>query len=206
MTSTDMFSTAIKPVLRARLEARNRLTVPLEPGQRSAAVALVTFPYRNEIHLMIIKRIGRGTNPGQWALPGGKTDGAETAIETAIRELAEETGLLAEPSDVIGRLDDFSTLSGFVITPVLIALTGQRALRRDPVEVASLHPIPINRLAAIREPRWTTGVNRLLQLPLRHDMVIHAPTGAILWQFAEVVLRGNDVHVSDFLQPDFTAR
>jgi hypothetical protein len=43
-----------------------------------------------------------------------------------------------------------------------------------------------------------------LQMPLRHDMVIHAPTGAILLQFAEVALRGRDTRVADLAQPDWT--
>jgi hypothetical protein len=38
-------------------------------------------------------------------------------------------------------------------------------------------------------------------------MVIHAPTGAILWQFREVVLLGHpDSRVADFRQPDWTHR
>ncbi|MBF6247662.1 CoA pyrophosphatase, partial [Nocardia elegans] len=37
----------------------------------------------------------------------------------------------------------------------------------------------------------------------------HAPTGALLWQFREVVLLGRtatDARVADFLQPDWTHR
>lgn len=32
-------------------------------------------------------------------------------------------------------------------------------------------------------------------MPLRHDLVKHAPTGAILWQFVEVARRGRDLRV-----------
>jgi hypothetical protein len=37
-------------------------------------------------------------------------------------------------------------------------------------------------------------------------MVIHAPTGAMLWQFREVVLLGRHARVAEFLQPDWTHR
>ena len=66
--------------------------------------------------------------------------------------------------------------------------------------------MPLERLTAPGVPRWaeTADGGRLLQMPLRHDMVIHAPTGAILLQFAEVALRGRDTRVADLLQPDWT--
>jgi hypothetical protein len=37
-------------------------------------------------------------------------------------------------------------------------------------------------------------------------MVVHAPTGAMLWQFREVVLFGREARVAEFLQPDWTHR
>ena len=46
----------------------------------------------------------------------------------------------------------------------------------------------------------------LLQMPLRHDMVIHAPTGAILLQFREVALRGRELRIADLAQPEWTRR
>ncbi len=43
-------------------------------------------------------------------------------------------------------------------------------------------------------------------MPLRHDMVIHAPTGAILLQFREVALRGRELRIADLAQPEWTRR
>ena len=57
---------------------------------------------------------------GQWALPGGRMDPGETAEQTALREMAEEVNLTLNAHAVLGRLDDFVTRSGFVITPVVI--------------------------------------------------------------------------------------
>jgi hypothetical protein len=57
-------------------------------------------------------------------------------------------------------------------------------------------------------PRWhePPGGRPLLQVKLRHDMVIHAPTGALLYQFREVALLGRDTRVADLVQPEWTRR
>ncbi|MEU8434137.1 methyltransferase, FxLD system [Streptomyces sp. NPDC029216] len=53
--------------------------------------------------------LGRSTR-GMWELPGGKTTGPEDFASAAVRELAEETGLTASPSDayVVTMLADDS--------------------------------------------------------------------------------------------------
>lgn len=194
------------------MQIRQRLMLakrPAQDGQEAlcrAAVAIALFEKAGSAHFLMIKRVSWGSNPGQWALPGGRTEGAESIVETAVRELREETGL--ETDNVLGMLDDFSTSRGITITPIVVQLRKNQRPHRNPAEVASLHPIPLSRLIAPGVPRWknTASGHRLLQLPLRHDMVVHAPTGAILWQFAEVALRGNVVRVAELDEPEFTAR
>lgn len=193
--------------IQRRLEGRVRSTVDDRPGLRRAAVTIALFDKSGRTHFLMIKRVGWGSNPGQWALPGGTVDGTETIVETGIRELREETDLEATAHDVLGVLDDFPASRGITITPIVIRLRGNQRAHRNPAEVASLHPISLNRLTAPGVPRWKNAADghRLLQVPLRHDMVVHAPTGAILWQFAEVALRGNAVRVAELSEPDFTA-
>lgn len=179
-----------------------------DPAARRAAVVILLFEHRGVSSFLMIKRAARGSNPGQWALPGGMVEPGETPEEAALRELCEETGVGAGPDDVLGVLDDFRTLRGIVITPVVAAVAGRMTLRRNPSEVASIHPIALSRLCEPGVPRWQQNASGepVLQMPLRHDMVVHAPTGAILWQFAERALRGNPVDVSGLVQPAFTAR
>lgn len=207
MTQFPSDVAGLRALIGERLSTWDRYEVAPEPGERRAAVAVTIFDHRDSAHMMVIKRVGRYTNPGHWALPGGRIDAGEGPAEAALRELAEETGLCAEPADVVGILDDFVTLSGYVITPVVVCLPGKPIARRNHAEVASLHPIPVQRLMEPGIPRWLepTAGEWLLQMPLRHDMVIHAPTGAILWQFAEVALRGRHTRVNELIQPEFTA-
>jgi 8-oxo-dGTP pyrophosphatase MutT (NUDIX family) len=189
-----------------RLDVWHREPIADFDGIRRAAVTIALYEKDGTAHFLIIKRTARGSNPGQWALPGGKVDPGEAITDTALRELEEETGLLAGPGDVLGVLDDFTATRGIVITPVVVLLRGPQRLRRNPAEVASLHPVPLARLRAPGVPRWKkTPEGPLLQMPLRHDMVVHAPTGAILWQFASVALEGGNVRVNAALEPSFTA-
>lgn len=192
----------------ARLDA-----FPLAPatggsGMRRAAVTLCVTRHHGEPSVVVIKRAYQGRNAGQWALPGGRLDGGETPVEAALRELAEELGLVAEPAHVLGRLDDFPARSGFLITPVVLALDEPGPVHPRPAEVHSVHFVPLTVLASADAARWVPQLNggRLLQLRLNPGMVIHAPTAALLWQFREVVLFGRHERVAHFLQPGWTHR
>ena len=83
--------------------------------------------------------------PGQFALPGGRIDAGETAAEAALREAREEIGMELSPQAIIGRLDDYPTRSGFLITPLVVwapgeAADGGRKSRRWPRSTACSSP------------------------------------------------------------------
>ncbi|GAA5085959.1 NUDIX hydrolase [Nocardia iowensis] len=212
---------------RTRLNAFPHTEVPDAPGIRRAAVLLCVVGQREgSPAVVVIKRAYRGRNAGQWGLPGGRLDEGETAEQAVLRELHEELGLTATPADLLGRLDDFPAASGFVITPFVAALPDAAELRPSPAEVHSVHLVELARLAADDVPHWVAphAARRqpelgdaaaatipeevgLLQMRLGDGMTIHAPTGAMLWQFREVVLLGRDhaaVRVAHFTQPDWT--
>jgi 8-oxo-dGTP pyrophosphatase MutT (NUDIX family) len=191
---------------------RDRLTTNLArldrldaAGPRRAAVAVCVVERRREPQVIVIKRAMTGRHAGQWALPGGRLDPGETATAAALRELAEEVGIRAGTGDALGVLDDFVSGSGFVITPVVVLPRGRAVTRRHPAEVASVHYVPLRRLLDPALPRWWPQPDGppLLQMPLRRGMVIHAPTGAILWQFREVALLGRPTRVNHAVEPAF---
>lgn len=189
----------LREEITARLSAFERRQVPPAAGIRRAGVTVCLLEDDGrDPYVIVIKRAAAGRNAGQWALPGGRLDDGEEPVEAALRELAEETGVT--DVEVLGLLDDFVTDSGFVITPV-VAYGGRQAPTADPREVASVHAVPLERFLAPGVPRWQ---GELLQMPLGPSIVIHAPTGAILWQFAEVALRGRELRVFDVAQPHWT--
>ena len=161
---------------------------------------------------LLCRRASRmNKHAAQWALPGGRVDAGETAEETALRELDEELGVRLAPESVLGRLDDYGTRSGYVITPVVVWGGGELVMRPNPDEVAFVYRIGVHHLLRDDSPRFVTipeSDRPVVQIPLGGDL-IHAPTGAVLLQFRWVAIDGrppDQSRVHDFEQPVFAWR
>jgi 8-oxo-dGTP pyrophosphatase MutT (NUDIX family) len=155
---------------------------------------------------LLCRRASRlSKHAGQWALPGGRLDPGESPVEAALRELDEEVGLRLGEDTVIGLLDDYPTRSGYVITPVVVWAGGDPELTPSPDEVLAVYRIGLHALRDC-EPRFVSipeSDRPVVQLPLGNDL-IHAPTGAVLYQFRQVAMAGNIGERVDHLeQPVF---
>jgi len=53
----------------------------------------------------LLARRGEGADAGKWGFVGGQLELGETLIDCAKRELIEETGILAEPREVLTAFD-----------------------------------------------------------------------------------------------------
>src|SRR6185436_20711729 len=106
-------------------------------GLRPAAVAVFGMPGSRSTRASIVLTVRAAglRHSGQWACPGGRREPGETAEAAALRELEEEVGLALPPEHVLGCLDDYSTRSGFVMTPVVVWGIPGVVLRPDPREV-----------------------------------------------------------------------
>lgn len=141
----------------------------------------------------------------QWALPGGRLDPGETAIDAALRELHEEVGVRLSPTTVLGQLDDYPTRSGYVITPVVIWGGGRLDLRPAPDEVLAVYRVGLHQLQRKDSPRYISiaeSPRPVVQIPLGNDL-IHAPTGAVLLQLRWLGLEGRHDPVDELEQPTF---
>jgi 8-oxo-dGTP pyrophosphatase MutT (NUDIX family) len=175
------------------------------PDLKSASVAIVLVEEGPAFLLTRRATTLRG-HAGQWALPGGRTEPGETYGAAARRELAEELGLVLGEDAELGLLDDYPTRSGYVITPVVLWAGAVAALHPNPAEVSELHRVPLEAIDV--EPRFLTIPESdapVIQLPL-FGRFVHAPTGAVLHQFREVVMHGRATRVAHLEQPVFAWR
>jgi len=142
---------------------------------------------------------------GQWALPGGRIEADETPEQAALRELFEEVDLALDASAILGRLDDYVTRSGFVITPVVVWAGAARTLTPNPAEVQSIHRIPIEEFLRADAPMLDAShdpARPVLRMPVGHHWIA-APTAAVLYQFRELCIEGRATRVAHFEQPEF---
>jgi len=171
--------------------------IPFHPSEASQAALILT-----------IRAAKLRKHASQRAFPGGRIDPGESPEQTALRELREEVGLALGPESILGRLDDYPTRSGFVITPVVIWAGFTGPLTANPGEVESIHRIPFGELmrddAPILEPT-RNNEHPVLKMPLGNDWFA-APTAAIAYQFREVAVLGKNTRVSHFEQPEFAWR
>ncbi|MBO6636309.1 CoA pyrophosphatase [Parvibaculum sp.] len=202
------FGTDLRAALGERLKRFERQSLDGD-GLKRAAVAVTVVPHDAGAAFLLTRRAPKlNAHGGQWALPGGRLDKGEDAMEAALRELREEVALDLGPAHVLGMLDDYPTRSGYLITPVVMWAEDKSAMHPNEAEVASIHEIALGELMRPDSPVFLTipeSERPVIRLLIGDDHV-HAPTAAVLYQFAEVGLRGKATRVAGLEQPVFAWR
>jgi len=214
------FSNALQRHIESNLHLYETLSQKAH-GLRHAAVALTIVEVdetstdefissckvdRRDAALILTRRsFSLKNHAGQWALPGGRIDRGESPEDTALRELSEEVGLNLDRKDILGRLDDFATRSGFVMTPVVLWGGPGARLTPNPAEVSSLHRISLREFLRPDAPlleEYSESLHPVLYMPVGSGWIA-APTAALLYQFREMALLGKETRVAHYEQPYF---
>jgi 8-oxo-dGTP pyrophosphatase MutT (NUDIX family) len=143
--------TELARLVRSRLADRTRRTiVALE--LRRAAVLLPLHEQSGEPYVLFTQRTETvETHKGQISFPGGAVDPDDAdAQSTALRETQEEMGIPPQQVEVLGVLDDLpTTVSGFVVAPVVGIIPYPYPFRINAAEIAEVLTVP---LRVFRDP------------------------------------------------------
>ncbi|MFT5502674.1 MAG: 8-oxo-dGTP pyrophosphatase MutT (NUDIX family) [Gammaproteobacteria bacterium] len=214
------YSEALKELIRSRLQSFEPIKLDRSHSRHAAVaftlmncsepadIANIQFVPDNKnmaAFLLTTRAKGLSSHGGQRAYPGGRVDPGESALQAAVRELREEVGLAVDDSAILGRLDDYPTRSGYIISPFVIWAGSDPVLIAGPDEVAAMHRIPLNEL--IREDAPILQVipesdQPVLKMPIGDDWFA-APSAAIAYQFREIALYARPTRVAHFEQPYF---
>ncbi|MGB3723785.1 MAG: CoA pyrophosphatase [Pacificimonas sp.] len=160
-------------------------------GQRDedlkpAAVLIPLIAHQaNPAMLMTVRNAAMKRHAGQVAFPGGRADPGETAVETALREAEEEVALRPADVEIIGRIDDYSTGTGYRITPIIGIVPSGLTLVPEEAEVSDIFELPLSRaLSAAHhiedEAEWRGAMRRYYRVDWQPQNVWGATAGIIV--------------------------
>ena len=116
-----------------------------QKGAKPAAVLLLVVNHPGDPTVVFTQRTAHlADHAGQISFPGGRSDaGDETPEHTALREAEEEVGIPADRVEILGRLPEYHTSTGYRVTPVVGWAEPPLAFRPDPHEVADVFEVPL---------------------------------------------------------------
>ncbi len=152
---------------------------PEAKGTRRAAVLAPLQLIDKEWHLLLIRRSQRDSDrhSGQVAFPGGRVEPEDDSLTAAaLREAEEEIGLSPTNVQVLTQLSDYTTVTEYLVTPVVGIVKQPFTPVLQAQEVSRLFSIPLTWLAN------TNNHERRLWNPTRPKIVyFNEWDGEVLW-------------------------
>ena len=163
---------------------------PLKP----AAVLLLVIGHAEPTVVFTQRTAHLADHAGQISFPGGRVDPDDATPErTALREAEEEIGLAPDRVEVLGRLPDYRTGTGFEVTPIVGWAQPPLVYTPDPHEVAEVFEVPLGFLLDPRNHRYESAyfrgaIRKYWAVPYG-DRYIWGATAAMLMTFHRLMTR-----------------
>lgn len=156
---------------------------PLTP----ASVLVPIVAHAEALTVLFTQRTAHLRNhSGQVSFPGGRAEPHDPSPEvTALRETHEEVGLAPERVEVIGRLPDYCTRTGYCITPVVGVLRPPLELVPDEREVEEVFEVPLSFLLDARNHQrhslvWEGEMRWFFAIPFGSRYIWGATAGMLV--------------------------
>lgn len=158
---------------------------------KHSSVLLLLYPENNELHVCLIKRPAHMKHhAGQIALPGGRIEKGETALETALRETNEEIGILPAEIEILGTLSElYVQVSRFQIHPFVGWLSKKPEFNICENEVEKTISFPLKNMKNALEEVELTTITGTLKVPcfMFDGEIIWGATAMILSEFYDIL-------------------
>ena len=146
------FDDAALERLRAILARRPAIEIEA-PQHRRAAVLMPLVRDGDRWSLLLSRRSANlAAHSGQIAFPGGSVDAGETPEDAAVREADEEVGIRSDAVELIGRLDDVISNTGFLVAPFVGVVNGPIEYVLHRAEVDEVFEVPIEAMLVPEQP------------------------------------------------------
>lgn len=172
--------------------SRNLVTTPVRRKKlKHSSVLLALYTENNDLYSCLIKRPKHMKHhAGQIALPGGRIEKGESAVETALRETFEEIGVAPENFEILGTLSElYVEVSQFMIHPIVGFLHKKPVFSINKSEVEKMVLFPLlkyrNKFDTVDMP---TNIGTLEVPCIKFDgEIIWGATAMILTEFYDIM-------------------
>ena len=186
-----MFDDAALARLRDILARRPAIEIHA-PQHRRACVLIPLIRNGGGWSILFTRRAENlAAHSGQISFPGGALENGETLEQAAIREADEEVGIPPRYVELIGRLDDVITHSGFLVAPFAGVIHEPVEYVMQEAEVVEIFEVPVEALLDVRNPEVRYVPFRQKRYPAYFyrygDYEIWGLTGRMLKAFLDLV-------------------
>jgi len=184
---------SIEQRLKQALSQRQKQHIT-DVSRMPSAVLLPIYRKQGQYYILFTKRTEKVKHhKGEISFPGGAYQkGDKGLVETALRESAEEIGLVADAVEIIGELDDITTkTSSFVITPFVAFIHRPSRFELNREETEEIIEVPLSvlldRSCLYQETQVTGNQTETLYFYHYRGRVIKGATARILHQFLGIM-------------------
>ncbi|MFQ5997196.1 MAG: NUDIX hydrolase [Dehalococcoidales bacterium] len=180
----------MKQKLKQALSLREKQRIA-DPSRTPAAVLLPIYYRQGQYYILFIKRTEWvEKHKGEISFPGGaREERDKTLLDTALRECAEEIGLMPDKVEILGELDDVvSVKTNYIISPFVALIPWPYQFKVDGKETEEIIEVP---LLALQDKGYSHQVTRGNEMVTTYfydyqGRVIWGATARILNRFLEI--------------------